>query len=121
MKTVRKKISDKYYIHLNKSYLMPKEDEWEEVKGEKVEIKGFEGYDFFIHGKSGDWNISEGITGMRLPFIDSFKTSKEAKNCLGKLLKAKDGKVLTLKTAHLRVDKGIKEGIKLGISPRYSH
>ena len=106
----------KYYIAIKDSTLDSKHPiSYKEVQGEPVTIKGFEEIDFFIHkdnkaehlGKT-KWAISEGRTGLMIPYIGATEAY------------VKDLVALKLKELGLEhVKQVIEESLVNGHSPRY--
>jgi hypothetical protein len=104
-----RKISNRYWIHINPATMRDDQQEWEKVKGRKLVIKGYEEFDIFVYRNIyGDWCISEGITGQAF-ITGEFTRADAIKETIAKL-RGKE---------HLK--RVIRTGIGLGgISPRYT-
>jgi len=99
-----------YYIHVWRGDQDTGGFEWEKIKGKRIVVPGYEDVDTFVHGKSGDWQVSEGKTGSSLRVYA--KTIDEVIAETKKRLDEAGGKAKVTKVGEDLVEEH-------GISPRY--
>lgn len=84
---------------------------FQEVEGYQVTVPGYEEFDFFVHGQTGDWNLTDGRSGCFI--VEGWPTIKEVKEAAKARL---DRELRSVDRYRDAVEKSV---VKNGLSPRY--
>lgn len=90
----------------------PNESTWQKVKGKKVTVPGFEGFDLFAHKEKSGWSITDAITGHSLE-----RRSPTIKDAIKSVVSISQKKGITSEKLMEIQDGVIKT---YGFSPRYA-